>query len=67
MNTMAPTRPAERHACRVRRTTGPAAAAEARSQVGAPGCTRDAAAGVDVAVTLTSGPGWMSWPLLPGT
>ena len=60
MNTMAPTRPAELHACRVQRTTGPAAAAEARSQVRAPSRARDAAAGVDVAVAFTSGPGWMS-------
>ena len=45
MNTMAPTRPAELHACRVQPTTGRVAAAEARSQVRAPSCGRDAAAG----------------------
>ena len=33
MNTMAPTRPTELHVCRVRLTTQPAAAPEARSQV----------------------------------
>ncbi len=33
MNTMAPTRPTERHGCRIRLTARPAAAAEARSQV----------------------------------
>jgi hypothetical protein len=60
MNMMAPTRPAELHACRVQLTTGPAAAAEARSR--APSRARDAAADVDVdvAVPFTSGPGWMS-------
>ena len=38
MNAMAPTRPAELHRCRVRLTTGPAAAAEARSRVRAAIC-----------------------------
>jgi hypothetical protein len=33
MTTMAPTRPARRHGCRVRLATGPAAAAEARRRV----------------------------------
>jgi len=33
MNVIAPTRPAELHACRVRLTVGPAAAAEARGRV----------------------------------
>jgi anti-sigma regulatory factor (Ser/Thr protein kinase) len=33
MNTMAPTRPTERHGCRIRLTARPAAAAEARHQV----------------------------------
>jgi len=32
MKMMAPTRPAELHACRLHLTTGPATAAEARSQ-----------------------------------
>src|SRR5216683_3807715 len=32
INVMAPARPAELHGCRVRLTTGPAAAAEARSR-----------------------------------
>ena len=41
MNAMALTRPAELHVCRVRLTTGPAAAAEARSQVRAAICTWD--------------------------
>jgi hypothetical protein len=37
MTTMAPTRPAALPACRVRLTPGPAAAAEARTQVQARG------------------------------
>jgi hypothetical protein len=37
MNAMAPTRPTELHRCRLRLTTGSAAAAEARSQLRTPG------------------------------
>jgi hypothetical protein len=54
MNTMAPIRPVELHACRVHLTTGVAAAAEARSQVGAANCGRDPAGGPVIAVMLTS-------------
>jgi anti-sigma regulatory factor (Ser/Thr protein kinase) len=54
MDTMAPTRTAELHACRVRLTMGPAAAAEARGQVRAAICAWDAPADVDVAILLTS-------------
>jgi anti-sigma regulatory factor (Ser/Thr protein kinase) len=54
MNAMAPTRPAELHACRVRLTTGPAAAAEARGQVRAAIRAWDVPVDPDVAVLLTS-------------
>ncbi len=56
MNTMAPTlsRPAELQACRVRLTTGPAAAAQARSQVRAVVCAWDVPVDADVAVLLAS-------------
>src|SRR2546428_5352918 len=54
MNTMAPTRPTELHGCRVRLTTGPAAPAEARSQVRAAICVWDVPVDPDVAVLLTS-------------
>ena len=57
MNAMAPTRPirpTELHECRVRLTTGPAAAAEARSQVRAFICAWDVAVDPSVAVLLTS-------------
>ena len=43
MNTMAPTRPAELRACRVQLSTGPAAAAGARSLVRAAGMNAVAA------------------------
>ncbi len=54
MNAMAPTRPTELHGCRVRLTTGPAAAAEARSQVRAAICAWDVPVDPDIAVLLTS-------------
>ena len=54
MNAMAPTRPTELHGCRVRLTAGPAAAAEARSQVRAAICTWDVPVDPSVAVLLTS-------------
>jgi len=54
MNAMAPTRPTELHGCRVRLTTGPAAAAEARSQVRAAICAWDVPVDPSVAVLLTS-------------
>ena len=54
MNAMAPTRPTELNGCRVRLTTGPAAAAEARSQVQAAICAWDLPVDPDVAVLLTS-------------
>ncbi len=54
MNAMALTRPATLHGCRVRLTTGPAAAAEARSRVLAAICAWDLPVEADVAVLLTS-------------
>jgi hypothetical protein len=54
MNAMAPTRATELQGCRVRLTTGPAAAAEARSQVRAAICAWDIPVDPDVAVLLTS-------------
>src|SRR5580704_4088498 len=54
MNAMAPTRPTELQGCRVRLTAGPAAAAEARSQVRAAIRAWDIPADPDVAVLLTS-------------
>jgi anti-sigma regulatory factor (Ser/Thr protein kinase) len=54
MNVMAPTRPTELHGCRVRLTSGPAAAAEARRQVQAAIRTWDVPVDPDVAVLLTS-------------
>jgi anti-sigma regulatory factor (Ser/Thr protein kinase) len=54
MNAMAPTRPTELQGCRVRLTTGPAAAAEARRQVQAVLCAWDIPVDPDVAVLLTS-------------
>ena len=54
MNAMAPTRPADLHVCRVRLTTGPAAAAEARGQVRAAIRAWDIPVDPDVAVLLTS-------------
>ena len=54
MNAMAPTRPVELHVCRVRLTTGPAAAAEARSQVRAAIRAWDVPVDQDVAVLLAS-------------
>ena len=54
MNAMAPTRPADLDVCRVRLTTGPAAAAEARGQVRAAIRAWDIPVDPDVAVLLTS-------------
>jgi len=54
MNAMAPTRPADLHVCRVRLTTGPAAAAEARGQVLAAIRAWDIPVDADVAVLLAS-------------
>ena len=54
MNAMAPTRPTELHGCRVRLTAGPAAAAEARSQVRAAICAWAVPVDPSVALLLTS-------------
>jgi hypothetical protein len=54
MNVMAPTRPTELRGCRVRLTTGPAAAAEARRQVRAAICAWEIPVDPDVAILLTS-------------
>ena len=54
MNTMALTRPAERHGCLLRLTAGPAAAAEARRQVRAALADWQAPVDADVAVLLAS-------------
>ena len=54
MNTRAPTRPTELHSRRVRLTTGPAAAAEARSQVQAAIRAWDVPIDPSVAILLTS-------------
>jgi len=54
MNAMAPTRPADLDVCRVRLTTGPAAAAEARGQVRAAIRAWDIPVDPDVAILLTS-------------
>jgi anti-sigma regulatory factor (Ser/Thr protein kinase) len=54
MNAMAPTRPTELQLCRARLTTGPAAAAEARSQVEAAIFTWEVPVDPDIAVLLTS-------------
>ena len=54
MNTRAPTRPTELHSRRVRLTTGPAAAAEARSQVQAAIRAWDVPVDPSVAILLTS-------------
>jgi anti-sigma regulatory factor (Ser/Thr protein kinase) len=54
MNTMAPTRPTQLSGRRVRLSTGPAAAAEARGQVRAAICDWDIPVDLDVAVLLTS-------------
>jgi anti-sigma regulatory factor (Ser/Thr protein kinase) len=54
MNAMAPTRPTELTGRRVRLTTGPTAAAEARSQVRAAICTWEIPIDPGVAVLLTS-------------
>jgi len=54
MNAMAPTRPAELHACRVRLAPGPAAAAEARGQVRAAIRAWEIPVDPDVAVLLAS-------------
>ena len=54
MNAMALTRPAELHACRVRLTVGPAAAAEARGQVRAAIRAWDIPVDQDIAMLLAS-------------
>src|SRR5246127_3065217 len=54
MNVMAPTRPTELRGCRIRLTTGPAAAAEARRQVRAAIRTWDVPVDPDIAILLTS-------------
>jgi anti-sigma regulatory factor (Ser/Thr protein kinase) len=54
MNTRAPIRPTELHSRRVRLTTGPAAAAEARGQVQAAIRAWDVPVDPDIAVLLTS-------------
>jgi anti-sigma regulatory factor (Ser/Thr protein kinase) len=54
MNAMAPTRPADLHVCRIRLTTGPVAAAEARGQVRAAIRAWDIPVDPDVAVLLAS-------------
>jgi anti-sigma regulatory factor (Ser/Thr protein kinase) len=54
MAMMAPTRAAEVHACRVRLTREPAAAAEARGQIRAAICGWDTPVDLDVAVLLTN-------------
>jgi anti-sigma regulatory factor (Ser/Thr protein kinase) len=54
MNVIAPTRPTELRGCRVRLTTGPAAAAEARRQVRAAICAWQIPVDPDVAILLAS-------------
>ena len=54
MNVIAPTRPAELHACRVRLTAGPAAAAEARGRVLAAIRDWETPVDPDIAVLLAS-------------
>ena len=54
MTTIAPTRPARRHGCRVRLATGPAAAAEARRRVRAAIQSLQVPVDPDTAVLLTS-------------
>jgi len=54
MNAMAPTRPTELQVCRVRLTTSPAAAGEARGQVRAAIRAWDIPVEEDIAVLLTS-------------
>jgi anti-sigma regulatory factor (Ser/Thr protein kinase) len=54
MNTMAPTRPTELQVCRFRLTAGPAAAAQARSQVRAAVYAWDVPVDPDTAVLLAS-------------
>jgi anti-sigma regulatory factor (Ser/Thr protein kinase) len=54
MNVMALTRPTELPGCRVRLTTGPGAAAQARREVRAAICAWDITVDPDVAVLLTS-------------
>ncbi len=54
MNTMAPTRPTELQTCRFRLTAGPAAAAQARSQVRAAVDAWDVPVDPDTAVLLAS-------------
>ncbi len=54
MNAMAPTRPTELHLHRVRLTTGPAAAAQARRQVREAICAWDVPVDSEVAALLTS-------------
>jgi anti-sigma regulatory factor (Ser/Thr protein kinase) len=54
MNAMAPTRPTELQLCRVRLPAGPAAAAEARSQVQAAIFAWEIPVDPDIAILLTS-------------
>ncbi len=54
MTTMAPTRPARRHGCRVRLATGPAAAAEARRRVRSAIQSWQVPVDADTAILLTS-------------
>jgi anti-sigma regulatory factor (Ser/Thr protein kinase) len=54
MTTMAPTRPARRHGCRVRLATGPAAAAEARRRVRSAIQSWQILVDPDTAILLTS-------------
>jgi anti-sigma regulatory factor (Ser/Thr protein kinase) len=54
MTTMAPTRPARRHGCRVRLATGPAAAAEARRRVRSAIQSWQVPVDPDTAILLTS-------------
>ena len=54
MTTMAPPRPAERHGCRVRLATGPAASAEARRRVRDAIWSWQVPVDLDVALLLTS-------------
>ena len=54
MNVIAPTRPTERHVCRVRLSAGPIAVPEARSQVGAVISAWDVPVDRGVAILLTS-------------
>jgi anti-sigma regulatory factor (Ser/Thr protein kinase) len=54
MNVMAPTRPTELRGCRIRLTSGPASAGEARREVKGAICAWDIPVDPDLAVLLTS-------------